>query len=281
MKIFHFSDLFETKNLHHHHGFTLMEILVAVLIFGTIMMTLFSTFRSFVASSRLIRHHIAGAEKGPFWMTRMLRDIRSIRIAFPPEYQNPSETDGLLDPFRIVAERISMAGHEFSTLSFVSLSHISFEGDVRTGAARITYYPRERRDGGIDLCRSDHLISKIDHPVETELSSCDPVLCRNIVEFDLTFIDDEGEKSDHWDSDAESFDRMTPRAIHLSMAFTIDDGTSLFTSSGDRREPEASVEEYRMNRGTIGEGGNETDGNHMVKRIETELELPFFRKKEK
>ena len=211
-------------------GFTLLEILIAVLIFGIIMMTLFSAFRSFVVSSRMIRSHIARTDKGTLMMERLMRDLRGFRVALPPEYRKPSERDGVQDPFQIAADSVNLGGRSFSRLTFVSLSHAPFGDDPRTGAARITYYPRENGDGSVDLCRSDRLVLVLPETLDEVQSACDPVLCRNIEQFELTFIDHQGEERDHWDSDSDAFDLATPRAIHLSMGFYLSSHGSIWTS---------------------------------------------------
>ena len=201
-------------------------------------------------------------------MERIKRDFRGLRIALPPEYRKPSENDGEHDPFQIIADFVNLGGRSLSRLTFVSLCHVSFGGDPRMGAARITYYPRENSDGSIDLCRSDRLVLTPPENLDEVQSACDPVLCRDIERFELTFIDHQGDERDHWDSDSGAFDLTTPRAIHLAMAFHLFDRSSLLGS-------------HRGGVAGDGNSGRNNDGDisekALVKRVLTQFNLPLFR----
>ncbi|WP_186441223.1 PulJ/GspJ family protein [Desulfamplus magnetovallimortis] len=79
-------------------GFTLLEIMVAILIFGTLMMTIFSSFRSFAVSNQIIKQHIAKSEKGDLISDRITKDLTALRIALPPEYSKPDEINSYSPP---------------------------------------------------------------------------------------------------------------------------------------------------------------------------------------
>lgn len=195
-------------------GFTLVEILVAVVVFGVLMLTVFSSFRSFIISHGVVKSSLAKADKMRDLTVRIVSDLQSLRISLPPEYGKP-DFDSPSDRFRFSGDEISVSGSVFSRLRFVSLAHISSGGDPRTGVARIVYYVRQNRDLTFDLCRAD-AIGRFDG---IDNLSCDPALCRDIKGFNLKFIDERGNEHENWDSESDFFDYATPVAVHVRIEY--------------------------------------------------------------
>ncbi|MBF0573969.1 MAG: type II secretion system protein, partial [Desulfamplus sp.] len=138
-------------------GFTLFEILVAVMIFGIIMLTIFSSFRSFVKSSYFIKDNITASEIIGSISNVVVKDFISLRISLPPEYSKKLSSDsthstssnftdsnsanGKLDSisssslfdnsddkdkFRFFGDETAVEGEMFSRVRFASLAHIAF-----------------------------------------------------------------------------------------------------------------------------------------------------------
>ncbi|MBF0376647.1 MAG: type II secretion system protein [Desulfamplus sp.] len=142
-------------------GFTLFEILVAVMIFGIIMLTIFSSFRSFIKSSYFIKDKIAASEVIASISNVVVRDFISLRISLPPEYskklssnstsstsgdfKNSTSVNGTSDStsdsispsslfdnsddkdkFRFFGDETTIEGELFSRVRFASLAHVAF-----------------------------------------------------------------------------------------------------------------------------------------------------------
>lgn len=225
-------------------AFTLIEILVAVMIFGIIMLTIFSSFRSFMLSSQMIKSNIAASETIASFNNIMVRDFLYLRISLPPEYSKPisaSSDDSDSDKFRFSGDETTEDGNIFSRVRFASLAHISFGGDIkkdnkaskRVGAARVIYYVRPvnalTQDGedGFELCRSDTLNSFDD----TDGSDCDPVICRNITKFKVTYMDIKGDKHHEWDSESDRYNYSTPVSVAIEIEFRIMDSLHTFSTT--------------------------------------------------
>ena len=199
-----------------NQGFTLMEILVAVLIFAVLMVTVLSSFKAFVLSSDHIRTAISQDEiMGPP-MDVLSRDLLSIHLSLPPAYTRP-DTRSVPDPFRVVGDSDSVGGEVFSRLRFVSRGLLTAHGGEHHGLAQVIYYVRSNDTGGGDLCRSETLFPWEDG-VE---NSCDPVLVKDIIIFELSYFDGDNDTFTLWDSDADAFDYATPRAVGVKIGFKI------------------------------------------------------------
>ncbi|GAB6142904.1 hypothetical protein JCM12294_03410 [Desulfocicer niacini] len=195
-------------------GFTLMEILVAVVIFAILMTTVLSSFKAFVMSSDHIRTAISRDEAMGPPLGILSRDLMYLHLSLPPSYIKP-DTRSNPDPFRLVGDSKTVGGETFSRVRFVSRGLLTARGKEQDQLVQVIYYARSNDTGGVDLCRSENVFPW----TEDAENDCDPVLVRDINAFELTFFDSDGETFIHWDSDAEAFDRATPSSMKVLIRF--------------------------------------------------------------
>ncbi|MCP4115266.1 MAG: prepilin-type N-terminal cleavage/methylation domain-containing protein [Desulfobacteraceae bacterium] len=200
-----------------NRGFTLIEILIAVLIFGVLMTTLFTSFQSFITSSTVVGDGLAQDERIRTLLGHLERDLGALYITRPPRYKKPATTSDP-DPFRFHGTRESAGGTQVSKLGFASLNHLSLGGADIPGVARIIYRVRSNDDNGMDLCRADTL-RPFEEPRER---ACDPVLVRDISGFDLTYVDEDGDEHTSWDSESGTVKYTLP--VSIKFKITLDTG---------------------------------------------------------
>lgn len=203
-----------------------MEILVAVLILGVLMTTLFASFNAFLSSSTVVTETLAQNERINSLLGHLERDLDALYITFPPRYKIPA-TASDEDPFRFKGIKEQILGFEASRLTFTSLNHMSFGTKKIPGVARIVYYARvnQTRQGynqtnrgnineQVDLCRSDGL-----RPFdEQDQTDCDPVLIHDISGFELIYVDANGDEHAEWDSESETYFYTVPSSIILKIS---------------------------------------------------------------
>jgi len=200
--------------MRNNRGFTLVEILIAILIFSVVISTLFSSFRAFIISSENVKEVVAHSEKIQNLFKRISLDLDSIFVLQPPRYKKP-QFNSDPDLYRFVGNEVTLGQQTVSTLVFPSFAHAKFGGDQRAGVARIVYYLKENKDNGYDLYRADAL-----PPFPEELESCfDPVLIKDISGFEVIYKDFNGDEYKYWDSEDEEFNYTFPVSIHLKVAF--------------------------------------------------------------
>ncbi len=193
-------------------GFTLMEILVAILIFSVIMTALFTSFRAFILSSRRVKEQVVRDEAVLALNRRIRLDLEAVFVTQPPRYQKPG-FDADPDPYRFFGKQETLGDRVVSSFFFASLAHVGNLTDRRSGVARIGYYVRQNPDQTLDLCRADRLA-----PFPDDVGSCaDPVLCRDITEFSAEFVDANGEARKTWNSDGEDCRWSMPAAVRLNI----------------------------------------------------------------
>jgi general secretion pathway protein J len=201
-------------------GFTLLEIIVAILVFSILITAVFTAFRSISSSADMLQREDAYYQAAHAALSRMLRDLESIYVTAPPLYQPPG-FNATPDPYRVSGERASMAGEEFSKLQFTSFEHIAINGDESKGIAQIVYYPHRVGTDQVVLRRSDHT-----WPYKLfEESSNDPILCEKLKAIQFKFYDAAGESHDQWDSDSNDVEDATPRAIDIKLEIGDESGS--------------------------------------------------------
>ena len=202
-------------------GFTLVEVLIAILIFGIIVTTVFASYRSVFVSAPIVEGNIDIYEMSSTCLSRISLDLRSIAISQPPIYKKP-EFDAEPDPHRVVGA--AEGGDSAPRLRFASLAHLPLEQSSREGVAQIVYYEKPTAEGIFQLMRQDTL-----YPYPSfEADDRDPILCEKVKRLDIKFLDEEGNDYDYWDSESDEFDYATPVAINILIELVQTGATSVF-----------------------------------------------------
>jgi len=195
-----------------NRGFTLLEILIALFIFGVIVTTIFGSFKFVFGSVDAVEKGMNDYDMAKDCFNRIISDLHALHVAQTPAYRPPENTDEQ-DPYRIIGDVTFSGRTGFGRLRFTSLAHVPLGKDKRTGIAEISYYAEEQTDGSHVIKRSDRL----DFAEPYEEKRNDPILCENVRSLEFSFIDSEGEEGKTWDSDSNDFDYATPRAIRIKL----------------------------------------------------------------
>ena len=204
-------------------GFTLLELMVAIFIFGIVITSIFASYRSVFTSADSVANSIDLYDRANICLNRIRIDLQGMHLTLPPKYGKP-EFDADPDPYRVVGEASDPDFGEFPRLRFGSLPHIPFDRTDYGGIARIVYYVHEGPDNNYQLRRSDTLL--FTEPFERKES--DPVLCDHLKSLKFSYYDPEGTAHENWDSESDAFKFATPVAIEVSMEIEQEGHTALF-----------------------------------------------------
>jgi len=207
-------------------GFTLVELMVAIFIFGIVITSIFASYNAVFTSAGRVTRGIGLYDMVNICMNRITRDLQAMHLTLLPKYRKP-EFDGEPDPYRVVAEASDPTTGNFPRLGFASLAHIPFDRADYGGIARIVYYVQEASEENYQLKRSDTLAP--DEPFEAKES--DPVLCEHVKSLKFTYYDHEGTAHDYWDSESDAFRFATPVSIEVLIEIEHEDDTMLFNTS--------------------------------------------------
>jgi prepilin-type N-terminal cleavage/methylation domain-containing protein len=193
-------------------GFTLLELLIAIAVFGAIVAVLYpaytGTFRNIeAAESQSEMYHMA--------RTALERMASDLQCAYLPEKTgtSPDETDDLrVKGFLGLDETLD--GRNADGLRFTSEEHILFHEEGRKGRGQIIYYVKQKdgEDSWI-LFRSD--TSEFENPPDEETGGF--VIFDGLQSIDITYQDEEGETHESWDSSKEPFKDKLPYLVSIQL----------------------------------------------------------------
>lgn len=193
-------------------GFTLMEILMAILILGILFTTIYGAWATVSKTTRAVTDDIVDYEVAEICLSRMIMDLQGLVIARRPAYVDP-EPNSEPDPYRIIAT-VNDPGALFSGLRFTARSHLPMVDETRNGIAQILYYLDSPNDAPpYVIRRADSLF-----PYETmEPKPTDPILCEGVQKLAFVFYDQDGQTHEQWDSESDDVGFATPRAISIDL----------------------------------------------------------------
>jgi len=207
-----------TRNFRHlHSGFTLMEILIAIVIFATLLTTIYA---SYTGTFRVINDTESQAEiyrTARITMERMIEDLESVYVQ---KGSPQAGSEGSKEPpFQFLGEVREIMGRRADTLRFISSAHIDFSGqDPGHGAAQIGYYVKESEDQeGFVLYRSDNPLFKETNPLYEEPGGL--VLCEGLISVAFTYYGEGGRTSDSWDSASKGLENKIPKEVSITLEF--------------------------------------------------------------
>jgi general secretion pathway protein J len=202
---------------HFQSGFTLFELLVAIVIFALVVSTIYA---SATGSFRVVGETESRAEiyrMARIAMERMLEDLESVYVKGLPSEGEPVADKLAVTSF--VGEDKEIDGRSADSLRFTSRAHANLGGQEKDpGAVEIVYYVRESEGGeGFVLYRSDRPIFQA--PWSSEEDTGGLVLCEGLRSVDFTFHGEDDEIQDYWDSDAQEQKGALPRMVTVSLEF--------------------------------------------------------------
>ncbi|MBU1170458.1 MAG: prepilin-type N-terminal cleavage/methylation domain-containing protein [Proteobacteria bacterium] len=199
-------------------GFTLIEVLIAIVIFAMVVTVVFTSFREIAFSAGVINKtgHVYEMANGA--MCIMTRDLESVFVEQKPGYQKPG-FDADPDPCRFEGGTELTGNTVFPKIRFTTLSHLPVNRDNRGGIAEVVYYMDESEEYGFVLRRSDRIFFS----EEFVKKKSHPVLLRKIKTFTVKYYDAEGGEHDDWDSESDEYRYATPSAVGIWLEIEDDD----------------------------------------------------------
>lgn len=186
-----------------NNGFTLIEILIAVLILGVVLSTVYA---SYTGTFRIIRDTETDAEL--YGMARTVLDRMTRDLEAAASWKGA---------FTFLAKPYSLGDREFTRLTFRSASHVAFgEKETPAGIAVIGYAVEEGTEKeGYTLVRSDSLRRD---PAKEETAG-GFLLCEKIETLTYRFYDTAGKEHETWDTggDVEAQKKRAPAMVEIRL----------------------------------------------------------------
>lgn len=176
--------------IHHQdsRGFTLLEILIAIFILGIVLSTIYVAYSGTLTVIKELDEDSRAYAMARITLDRMRHDLSSLHR--------------FGDAFVLQAEKNRIGNREFSSISFWSAAHLTFEEELLSGyPASVAYFVKEDKNGGFSLFRSDVAGAL---PANNKKTGGGIIICENVQALNLIFYADGGQYYDSWGTASSS-----------------------------------------------------------------------------
>lgn len=194
-------------------GFTLVEVLLAILIFGVMMTALYGAFHLQFMNTDAVEQNMRLNEAALTCLHQMSKDLQSLTITNKLMY-NPSTVAEKADVYRFKGDLIESDTGSLAKLRFASSNHTAIVTRMPGGVGEIVYYLDPLTEGRYFLRRADYNVFEAPEDVDGQ----DPILCDDVTSLKFIYYDQDGNEQETWDSDSDSFRFATPRAVRIQLA---------------------------------------------------------------
>ena len=193
------------------NGFTLLEILIAIFLFGVILSTIFV---SYTGTFRIIEDTGSQADVYAMARTAMERIMEDLGSVYVPA-EETAEAAVADAPFTGSTKEID--GNYFTSLRFLSTAHLDFEqNQTLPEPAEIAYFVRQAPgEKMLALYRSDTPM----HLSSPEEGTGGLLLCDGLTEFKCIYYDAAGSEQESWGATKESSKKVIPAMVSIYLEF--------------------------------------------------------------
>lgn len=201
--------------INNANGFTLMEILLAMLIFTIVVSMLYLSYTGTVRNIEEVESQSDVYGMARIALERMIDDLESAYVSPWSQNAKSQKVDILATGF--IGEDSEVNGRSADTLRFQARAHMDFDTEVDDNrATEITYYVTENEEGGsFTLYRSDTPQFE-ERPAEGVWGL---VLCDDVYSINFTYQDENGQVYDTWDSTKEELKGKLPVMVSIELLF--------------------------------------------------------------
>jgi len=193
-------------------GFTLFEILLAFFIFSILFITIYTSYSSSFKTINMTENRMELYRKAATVLERISEDIQASYIsALPPNsFGQPAGYT------RFLGEDTVINGRDANSLSFFSRIPPLFGDEDETVSGQLLSYTvvQGSEEDELVLLRSEH-----PEFTDTAEENNGLVLSDGLQVITFTYLDDEGESHENWDSDSDEFRGRLPRMVTISLEF--------------------------------------------------------------
>lgn len=205
----------QVEGLRIEEGFTLLEILIAVAIFGMTVSAVFTAYRGTLSIIDETESQEDIYQMARIAMERITGDLES---AYFRQTVKPVEAgQETSQPILFRGEKKYLEDLLCGELRFQSLAHLTFSDEKSLAEpAEIAYYGATVTDDDVfDLYRADTSLTR----EKPEPGTGGLLLCKGLSSIDFIYYDAEGEAHETWDSNEGPSEGKLPSRVSIVMEF--------------------------------------------------------------
>lgn len=207
-------DMLGKSYLRSLKGFTLIEIMIAMLLLSVILSIIYLSYSMTLKTIEESESQAFIYESAFITMERIMEDLQS---AYLEKTEQKSDTAGEITPIAgFYGEDKEFDGMAGDSLRFTSRSHLSFDGNNNFPRALISYNVEEdEEEGRLVLFRADK--QEFEEYHDEEIKGI--VLCDGLSSVNFIYYDINGKEFDSWDSSMDDFKDKLPSRVTINLEF--------------------------------------------------------------
>jgi general secretion pathway protein J len=193
------------------HGFTLLEIVVAIAIFAVIISLIYPAYTGTYRNIDTAERQSEIYEMARTALVRIVEDLESTYVPQPSD-----GTQGETASEALIGQDDFIEGRESDRIRFFSRSHIDLkETQDEAGEAKIAYYPILKEDKSITLYRSDTR-ANLEWPDD---NTGGWRICEGLHSVNFSYRDKDGNNYDTWDRSNSGQGTGLPLMVTVTLKF--------------------------------------------------------------
>ena len=201
-----------TPSVNDNKGFTLLELLLAFFIFSLIVGTIYASYSGSFTTINMTESRMDTYRKAAIALARISEDLQAAYISLQPADSFGVESDST----RFVGKDGEIDWREADTLSFFSKIGALFEDADDAAVGQLISYEiiQGEKTGELVLLRTEH-----GQFLDQSEAAVGLPLCDGLQAVKFTYVDDEGEEQDSWDTESEENADILPRVVSIALLF--------------------------------------------------------------
>jgi prepilin-type N-terminal cleavage/methylation domain-containing protein len=193
-------------------GFTLLEVLLAFFIFSILFITIYSSYSGSFKTINMTENRMALYRKAAITLERISEDLQASYISVLP--QNSFGEPAGYTQFQGTDNEVN--GQDADSLNFFSRLQPLFSNEEEEVSGLLVSYSviLGNEEDELVLLRSESPEFMDEAEAREGLVVTDGLQAINI-----TYLDDDGERHESWDSDSDEFRDRLPRMVSIALEF--------------------------------------------------------------
>lgn len=196
----------------NNKGFTLLEILLAFFISVILFSVIYTSYSGSFRTINMTESRMEVYRKAAIAMHRISEDLQASYISSKPSnsFGEPATQTQFL------GEDKDINGKDADTMSFFSRINPLFDDEIEATIGQLISYDVIQGDEEDEL-----ILRRSEQPEFVEVSEeiGGMPLCDGLQTIKFTYLNDDGESHDSWDSDSEDFAGILPNMVSITLEF--------------------------------------------------------------
>ena len=198
------------------HGFTLLEVVIALAIMAVVFSSLYGAYSSTLETTEQVENEREVEQAARLALAQMADDLKSVFYEQPEESEDEAETS----PYRFVGAPADDLEDAVTVVEFSTTATLGFDvtfPNLQINRVSYVLIGQTENEGSRSLIRQESSFSGLGgQRKENTLELAD-----GVEELTLSYVDEQGQEETEWDTDALQTKNRLPRLIKIELKISV------------------------------------------------------------